>query len=500
MEERETELLTLTDISKSFGLTKALVNVNLKILSGEIHGLIGENGSGKSTITTIIAGIQKADYGKMIYKGHSFTPMDALDANHQGICYLMQEQGTFGNITVAANIFAGKEHLFVKHGIMDVKGLNKRAKDALKRIGADHIDEKLQTGKLPFEDRKLVEIARAMENDPDILIVDETSTALSKQGRDILYDVIRKQKSHGKSVIFISHDIDEVSNMCDSLTVLRDGHLIATLDKSNFNDQKIRQLMVGREVAECFYRTDSKATSEKDIALKVEHITNDILSDISMTLRKGEIVGIGGLTDCGMHELGKICFGLIKPQAGHVFFSDGKEVSSSVKAVKGRLAYVSKDRDNEALMTNASIKDNICAPVLKRLGKWGYIPSKSELSYAEKWASEMSTKMENVNQAVMQLSGGNKQKISVAKWVGFGADVYIFDCPTRGIDIGVKSDIYQLLIELKKQGKAILMISEEIMEVIGMADRIIIIKDGRITGEFSRDEELTESKLIEYII
>ena len=494
------ELLKVNQINKSFGPTKALVNVDFTAYRGEVHGLIGENGSGKSTVTTIIAGIQKADSGEMIYKGEHYDPKNALEANAKGICYLMQEQGTFEGISVAANIFVGKEEEFVKNGLMNVGELYRRARIALDRIGASHINEKENTSRLTFEDRKLVEIARAMENDPEILVVDETSTALSKSGRDLMYQVMEKMKENGKCVIFISHDIGEVKAVCDYLTVLRDGHLIATLEKQEFSDDAIRKLMVGREVSENFYREDMHATCEKEIAIRMEHVTHGLLKDINMEIHKGEIVGLGGLTDSGMHDIGKIFFGLTQPDIGKVELGDGTRIDSSLTAVKKNMAYVAKDRDKEALITAASIKDNICAPVLPRLGKKIFVSSKTEKQYAQKWADELKTKMQDINQYVMYLSGGNKQKVSVAKWVGFGADIYIFDCPTRGIDIGVKADIYKLLMKLKSEGKAILMISEEMMEIIGMADRTLIVKNGCITGEFKRDEGLTEDKLIEYII
>lgn len=494
------ELLRVIKMNKSFGPTKALVDVDFILCPGEVHGLIGENGSGKSTLSTIIAGVQKADSGKMQFKGQEYLPKDALDANRNGICMLLQEQGTFDGITVAANIFVGKEQKFVKNGLMDTKKLFRKAKEALRNIGAEQIDPRANTSWLTFEERKLVEIARAMEKDPDVLIVDETTTALSRNGRELLYRLMREMKERGKSVIFISHDIGEVKEVCDYLTVLRDGVKIDTLAKADFSDEKIRRLMVGREVAENFYRSDWEASREDEVAVRLKNISYGLLQNIDMELYKGEIVGIGGLTDCGMHELGKIMFGLIRPDEGHAELGNGTVIRNTLDAIKYRIGYVAKDRDKEALMMGASIRDNICAPSLKKLSRHGLITSRAERTYVDKWANELSVKMHNTDQYVMYLSGGNKQKVSVAKWVGFDADIFIFDCPTRGIDIGVKAAIYELLTDLKKRGKAILMISEELMEVIGMSDRTIILKDGKITGEFKRDEMLTEDKLIEYII
>lgn len=493
-------LLRVEQMHKSFGPTKALVNVDFSIKAGEVHGLIGENGSGKSTLSTIIAGVQSADSGTIFLKEKPYQPTNALDANEKGVCMLLQEQGTFDGISVAANIFVGKEQEFIKNGLIDMKCLFRRAKEALERIGVDDIDPRTVTNHLSFEERKLVEIARAMEKNPDILIVDETTTALSRKGRDLLYRLMKEMKEKGKSVIFISHDIGEVREVCDYLTVLRDGAKIDTLSKEVFSDEKIRKLMVGREVSENFYRNDMTATKQEDVAIRLKDVSYGLLKNINMEVHKGEIVGIGGLTDCGMHELGKVMFGLIKPASGHSELGDGTIIKNTVDAIRFRIGYVAKDRDREALMMGASIKDNICAPSLKKLSRFGLVTNRSERQYVDKWAKELSIKMNHIDQFVMYLSGGNKQKVSVAKWVGFDADILIFDCPTRGIDIGVKAAIYQLLIELKEQGKAIIMISEELMEVIGMSDRTIIIKNGEITGEFKRDEALTEDKLIEYII
>lgn len=494
------ELLKVTQINKSFGPTKALANVDFTLFPGEVHGLIGENGSGKSTLSAIIAGVQKADRGTMVLKGQSYAPQDALDANRNGVCMLLQEQGTFDGISVAANIFVGREQEFVSHGLLNSRKLFQRGRAALERIGAENIQPDMNTSQLTFEERKLVEIARAMENQPDILIVDETTTALSRKGRELLYRLMNQLKEHGKSVIFISHDIGEVKAVCDYLTVLRDGVKIDTLAKEEFSDRKIRKLMVGREVSENFYRNDSKATSNEETAIRMKQVSYGLLKDINLEVKRGEIVGIGGLTDCGMHDLGKIMFGLIKPDKGHCELGDGTIIKNSVAAIKHRMGYVAKDRDKEALMIGASIKDNICAPSLRKLSRFGLITNRRQREYVDKWANELSVKMNNIDQYVMYLSGGNKQKVSVAKWVGFDADILIFDCPTRGIDIGVKAAIYQLLLELKEKGKAILMISEELMEIIGMSDRTVIMKDGQITGEFKRDDMLTEDKLIEYII
>lgn len=493
-------LLKVSHVCKTFGETKALDDVDLIVSEGEIHGLIGENGSGKSTLSSIIAGTQNADKGQMVFKGQSYAPETSIEANANGISMLLQEQGTFDNMSVAANIFIGREKEFEKNGLIQMDQMYKKAREALDRIGATEINEKARVAAFSFEEKKLIEIARAMDNHPDILIVDETTTALSKEGRELLYKLLRERKKEGRSAIFISHDIAEVREVCDYLTVLRDGIRIDTLDKASFSDDKIRQLMVGREVNENFYRTDNISSALDEVAVRFENVSYGILKNINFELHKGEILGFGGLTDCGMHDIGKLAFGRFQAQKGRVVLGNGTQINSTITAVKNGIGYVAKDRDKESLMSAASIKNNICAPSLKKISRHGIITAKTEKNFANKKAQELGVKMQDIEQYVSFLSGGNKQKVSVAKWIGFDADVLIFDCPTRGIDIGVKAAIYELMMKLKAQGKAIMMISEEMMEVIGMSDRILILKEGEITGSFCREDKVTEGKMINYMI
>ena len=493
-------VLRVEGIYKSFGPTKALVDVSLDLHKGEVLGLIGENGSGKSTLSTIIAGIQKADQGSMYLDGESYTPSDITDAIAQGISMVVQEQGTLNNISVAANIFAGKESEFTKHGLLDIRKMNKTAGELLSSIGVEGVDPSRLVNGMSFEERKLFEVARAEYTNPKVLLIDETTTALGQEGRDVMYRLINKMRDSGRSVIFISHDIEELMAICDSITVLRDGHLIGTLSREEMNIHSLRQMMVGREIADNFYRTDYEEAKECPTALEGKHITFGPLRDINIQIRKGEILGLGGLTDCGMHDLGKILFGIITPDYGTVTLSDGTQIKNTKQAVSHKMAYISKNRDTEALMSAGSITDNMCLASLPRLAKGGFVSPKKEKALVEKWRETLSIKMQNEKQFIMYLSGGNKQKVSIAKWLASEADVYIFDCPTRGIDIGVKSDIYKLLTDLKNQGKAILMISEELPELIGMSDRILIFKDGLIKGEFMRSSELTEHELINYMI
>ena len=493
-------ILRVEGIYKSFGPTKALVDVSLDLHKGEVLGLIGENGSGKSTLSTIIAGIQKADQGSMFLEGAPYTPADITDAIGKGVSMVVQEQGTLNNISVASNIFAGKESEFIRHGLLDIRRMNRAAGELLSSIGVEGIDPAQLVNSMSFEQRKLLEVARAEYTNPNVLLIDETTTALGQEGREVMYRLINTMRDSGRSVIFISHDIEELMAICDSIAVLRDGHLIGTLGREEMNIHTMRQMMVGREIAENFYRTDYSGETNDDVALKGEHITFGLLHDVGIELHRGEILGLGGLTDCGMHDLGKILFGIVRPDYGSVTLADGTPIGNTRQAVHHRMAYISKHRDTEALMSAGSITDNLCLASLPQMQKFGFVAPKKEKDMVTKWRDTLRIKMQDEKQFVMYLSGGNKQKVSIAKWLASDADIYIFDCPTRGIDIGVKSEIYKLLTDLKRQGKAILMISEELPELIGMSDRILIFKDGAIKGSFMRSAELTEHKLIDYMI
>lgn len=494
------QALRVEKLSKSFGITRALNEVSLQLEYGQILGLIGENGSGKSTLASIVARMQFEDSGEIIFEGKPYNPGTSVEANRLGICMIMQEKGTFEKMSVARNIFIGKEDMFQKAGLINNKKMTAEAREALTEIEAGHIPAHISLGRLSFEDRKLVELARAMYEKPRVLIVDETTTALSKSGREILYKIMKRMKLEGKSVIFITHDIEEMIEICDKISVLRDGVYVGSLEKAEFEALRIKNMMVGRAVAENYYRPDMISSTDEAPALFIDSVTSGILKNVRLEIRKGEILGIGGLTDSGMHELGKIAFGAVKPEAGEVRSPAGVSITNPKIAMRERVAYISKDRDQESLMVSASIKDNISLPSYDKLKTGILISPVKERAFARKWAGELNVKMQGTEQYVTELSGGNKQKVALAKWLGFGADIFILDCPTRGIDIGVKENIYNLMMELRKQGKSILLISEEMTEIIGMSDRVVTLKNGEVSGEFKREENLTEAHLIEYII
>lgn len=493
-------ILEAKAIVKSFGETKALAGTDLTVFKGEIHGLIGENGSGKSTLSAVISGILRCDSGEMTLNGRPYAPRSTHEAAENGVKMILQEQGTINGISVAANIFLGEEQRFVHNALLNVPEMINEARKALEAINADHINPAASVDDVSFEDRKVVEIARAMFTNPSILCVDETTTALPRRQREILYDIMQKMRSEGKSVLFISHDIEEIMEVCDRVTIMRDGIVTGVLTKEEMEPTRLKQLMVGRTVNENYYRSDNSATREEGIALSVNGISTNVLHDITFDLYKGEILGISGLTDSGMHDLGHVLYGIDIPDRGVVKNGAGKEIHSVAEAINSGIGYISKNRDVEALMLTGSVKDNICLPALPKLVNKGFITARRERAYISEWAEKLRIKMTSSNQLVSNLSGGNKQKVSVAKWLAIDVDVFIMDCPTRGIDVGVKADMYQLMNDLKLKGKSIIMISEEMPELIGMSDRILTMRNGAISHEFSRSDGMIESKIIDYII
>ena len=498
---RDDTIIKVENISKSFSSTKALVNVTFEIGKGEIRGLIGENGSGKSTLASIIAGIQPADCGQLYFEEKEYKPLSSVDANENGVTMVMQEIGTIADISVAANIFAGKEKQFSNHGIINYKKMYEKATSILKVVGAENIDPSVMADSLNLEERKVIEIAKAMVDTTRLLIIDETSNALTKNGRDILYRAINDMKAKGGSVIFITHDLNELVKICDSVTILRDGHYIDTLFGKEMDIKLLKELMVGREMSENYYRNDYEGRSTNEVVLTVDDISTGILNHVSIKLYEGEILGIGGLADCGMHELGRVVFGLDEAVSGAVIVSEnGQKIEKPKHAIKNSVGYISKNRDTEALVLMCSIRDNICIASIDKLAKLGIVLKKTEKKFVKELADKLDIKMRDINQYTAYLSGGNKQKVVLAKWLGNGSKILVMDCPTRGIDIGVKEAIYKLMEKLKKQGHSMIMISEELPELIGMSDRMIIMKNGEISGIFDRNKDITEDTLIHYMI
>ena len=490
-------LLVAKDIDKRFGITHAVNNVSLTINAGEIRALIGENGSGKSTFSQMLCGIYTIGGGTFTLDGKELHCRNQVEANNEGVAIIVQEMGTLSGLTVAENIFLGHEEPFMHMGIKDTRAMNKEAQRLLNEYGFGRIKAGDMIDHYNFEDRKLVEIVKGTYMKPKILVIDETTTALSQNGRLELYKIMDAIRADGRSVIFISHDLNEVLTHTDTISILRDGEYIDTVKTKDMTEDDLKRLMVGREIGSAYYRTDYGEPISDEVVLSVKDVSvPGQISHVTFDLHKGEILGFGGLSECGMHEVGKAIFAASWDRSGSVTLADGTQINDIPTAIKYSIAYASKDRDNESIILNESIRNNVILPSIDDLANHGILSGKKLTAFADKYAKDMQTKMQNVGQFVSDLSGGNKQKVVLARWIGKGSDILVLDSPTRGIDVKVKQAIYALMADLRKQGKSIIMISEEIPELLGMADRIIVMKDGEFSGEFLRDPKLSEEDLI----
>ena len=498
-------ILEIRGLSKYFGSTRANYNIDFTLKKGEIKGLIGENGSGKSTLLSQIAGIYRYDAGEMLLNGERYEPASPLDANKKKIAMIMQELGVVDKLPVGINIFLGRLNMFAKNGVVNTKKLYKAATDLFEEWELPVIPPNAPLLGMMVEERKIVELARALSVVPDILLLDEITQSLSHNNREKLYALINKLKEMGKSIIVITHDIDEMLEITDTITVLRDGEVVGDVSVKDTTADEIRYMMVGREISGDYYRADMKPDYTDEVALTVENVTVDgELEDISFEVHKGEILGFCGLSDSGIHSIGKAVFGLSKLKRGSVRL--GKElkeleISSAPDALRQRMAYIPKDRDSDALMIHARIIDNATLPSLNDMrGPLGFLPPSKMKKLSHEMVSRLSVKCTGIKQAMDMLSGGNKQKVNLGRWLMKELRVLILDCPTRGVDVGVKAYIYSLMKQAKTDGIAIILISDELTEVLGMADRLIVMKDGRMTKTIRRDENFTEQSVIEVMI
>ena len=490
-------ILEMKGIDKSFPGVHALDHVDLEIRKGEVLALMGENGAGKSTLMKVLTGIYTKDSGTITYEGKEVEFHSAREAQDNGVIIVHQELNMLGHLTVAQNIFIGREF---KKGIkIDDKKMNEEAQKLFDRMNVD-IDPRETMSRLTVGKQQMCEIAKAISHDAKIIIFDEPSAALTETEIEQLFKIIRDLRSQGMGIVYISHRMDEIKVITDRVTVMRDGTYVGTLITKDSTKDDIINMMVGRVIYED-PKEKNMTPPGAPVVLKVDHLNaGKMVQDVSFELHKGEILGIGGLSECGMHEVGKALFGASYFRQGSVTLGDGTPINSIPDAIKHSIAYASKDRDNESLVINDTIGDNICLPSLEDLKTHGFLRAKTMNEFANKFAKQMSTKMTGVDQFVSALSGGNKQKVVLARWVGKDSDLIILDSPTRGIDVKVKADIYAMMDDMRKRGKSIIMISEEIMELLGMADRILIMKDGKINGEFLRSPDLKDTDLIDNMI
>ncbi len=486
-------ILELKNISKSFSGVQVLHGVDLTVKKGEVHVLVGENGAGKSTLVKIISGVYEKDEGEIIFEGNPIAQMDIHKAHELGISIIHQEFNLLPYRTIGQNLFLGREPIKNKFfKTIDKQKIDKRSKELLGFVGLS-IDPQTKAISLGIAQQQMVEVAKALAVDSKILIMDEPTATLTRKEIDRLFETIEKLKSNGVSIIYISHRLEELEEIADTISVLRDGKLVGTLKADQAPTDLIIKMMVGREITDQ-YKRDYCTPGEE--VLRVENLSSYRFKDLNLCVRSGEIVGISGLVGAGRTEAIKSIFGFDTFEKGSVTLF-GKKYTRLNTALTTRLGVglVPEDRKDEGIILDMPIRENIVHASLRNLFKRGVLSRKIESSTAERYKDDLNIVSPSIRKHVRFLSGGNQQKVVVAKWLCADCDLILFDEPTRGIDVGAREEIYELINELVKQGKAVLMISSDMPELLGMCDRTYVMKDGRITAEFSKDEATPEKLL-----
>lgn len=487
-------LLEMSGIKKSFNQVQVLHGVDLTVNKGEIHALLGENGAGKSTLMNILGGVHQPDEGEIKLSGQTMKMDNPRVSQEQGISFIHQELNVVTDLTVYENMFLGRE-LRNKWGFIDEKEMCKRTAEVLAKLGVN-INPKTYVRELDTSYKQMIEIGKALLRDSKIIIMDEPTTSLTDNEVERLFELMRSLKSSGVSIIYISHKLKEIQTICDRYTVLRDGNQVGSGDMKDKNLEDITKLMVGKSVStDAFYHNKTSG----ELVLEVENLTSDgNFTNIHFTVSKGEIVGFTGLAGDGRTELFESIFGFRKKYQGTIKVN-GKPVHihHPKKAVKAGIGLVPKNRKENAIVKDLSVIENMSLSSIGNFEKNGFVSSKKELSKYHYYKEQLNIKVQNPNVTIDSLSGGNQQKVVIAKWLEVASDILIFDNPTQGIDVGAKNEIYQHIVRLADEGKAIIILSSEAPEILRICDRVNIMFQGEITGRFPR-EELTEEKIMEF--
>ncbi|WP_411679614.1 sugar ABC transporter ATP-binding protein [Clostridium thailandense] len=497
MEDKK-PLLEMVGISKSFPGVKALQDVNLKVHGGEVIALLGENGAGKSTLMKILSGVYKKDEGKIFIEENEVDIQGIKHAERLGITIIHQELSVLPNLTVAENIFLGNEKFDKGTRKIDKKWMRERSLSFLKQIGSN-IDPDTLVKNINVGEMQMIEIAKALTKNSSIIIMDEPTTALTDVETRNLFSVIRKLREKGIAIVYISHRMDEIFEICDSITVLRDGKYVGHVETKEVTKDELITMMVGRKLEDQFPYKDVEKTK---VLLKVDNISlKNRVKDVSFQVKAGEILGVAGLMGAGRTELAKTIFGDYKKSSGEIYVEGEKvNINSPKDAIEYGISYLSEDRKKEGLILGMSVRENMTISNLKSYEKgFKRLNRKIEKEEVDKYIKKLSIKTPHQEQMMKNLSGGNQQKVIIAKWLMLLPKVLIIDEPTKGIDVGAKKEIYEVLNELKSAGKAVIMISSDMPELIGVSDRVIVMHEGKLTGELNRDE-LTQENIMKYAV
>ena len=484
-------ILTMKDIDKSFPGVHALDHVDFELKRGEVHALMGENGAGKSTLMKVLTGIYTKDSGTITYEGREVEFHNTHDAQAAGIVIVHQELNMVGDLTVAQNIFIGRE--FKKGFMIDDRKMIQESKKLFDELHIN-IDPKAKMSDLTVGKQQMCEIAKAISHQAKVIIFDEPSAALTEKEIEDLFAIIRDLRKQNLGIIYISHRMDEIKVITDRVTVMRDGAYVGTLITDECTKEDIINMMVGRVIYED-PKTHSMVPADAPVVLKVEHLNaGKMVQDVSFELRKGEILGFSGLMGAGRTETARALFGADPKTGGDIYINGKKDtINSPEDAVKNGIGYLSEDRKRFGIVVQKTITENSTLATLPKYMSGLFINKGAEKEVTEKYIKELDTKTPSADQLVVNLSGGNQQKVVIAKWLVRNCDILIFDEPTRGIDVGAKNEIYKLMNRLAAEGKSIIMISSEMTEILRMSDRIIVMCEGKKTGEISIEEATQEA-------
>ncbi|WP_462410437.1 sugar ABC transporter ATP-binding protein [Neobacillus sp. Marseille-QA0830] len=494
------EILSMEGISKSFSGVSVLRNINLHLFEGEVHALMGENGAGKSTLMKIMAGVHQPDQGTIKFRNKQINWNNPMQAREHGISVIHQELNLSPNLTIGENILMGTKYPKNKLGFVQYNEVHEKAQAILESIGSN-LDSKAYVSTLSVAQQQMVEIARALSIKAEVLVMDEPTALLTDKEIEKLFVIIQELKKQGVAIVYISHRMDEIFKISDRCTVLRDGNFIDSYPISETNPDHLVNMMVGREMKELFQRTivKSKEAKEKTPVLEIKGLSdNKLLKDISLKVHAGEIVGISGLVGAGRTELVRSVFGLEPISKGDIFINGKKvKISSPQDAIKHGIAHVPESRKEQGLFLNMSVKENILLAQMSNYRKLKLLDWAKINDSATDFIKSLDIKVANMEQQVVNLSGGNQQKVLLARWLSIKPRVLLLDEPTRGVDIGSKTEIHKIICELANSGLAVLIISSELPEVLSISDRILVMHEGKVKANLLQ-QEATQEKIMHY--
>ena len=484
---QEAPYLQITGISKRFHGVQALQNVDFSAELGKVTALVGENGAGKSTLIKILAGIYKRDEGEIRLNGKAVRIESPLEAMQSGISVIHQELNILPNLSISENIFVGRERR--KRIFVDKEYYRAKTKQLLDYVHLN-LDPDTQTRYLSTAQKQMVEILRAISFEAKIIVMDEPTSSLTKRETDMLFEIIQTLKENHVGIIYISHRMDEIMQLADRVVVFRDGRRVGALTREEMSQDRIISMMVGRKLTDIFTKHPAKIG---EVVLEAKNLCIGYVHNVSFSVRAGEILGFSGLVGAGRSEVMRLIFGADKMEKGEIFLNGKKlDVSSPNDAIDAGIAFVPEDRKEQALILGMNISENISLAILKQIKTRLFVDDKKRDALARQYTDELHISTSSISQQVRNLSGGNQQKVVLAKWMASKPKLLILDEPTRGIDVGAKQEIHALMSELAGQGLAIIMISSELPEILGMSDRIIVMHEGQIRGELSREEASQE--------